>query len=156
MKSWIVGAIVLSLALSGCASTMGPKEGAGTVLGGVGGAVLGSQFGGGTGRVVGAAIGGIAGALLGQDIGRQLDRADQMEMQRTAQVALEDNRDNRPREWRNPNTGHYGSITPKRTYRTESGRYCREYQQTVVIGGEEQQAYGTACRQSDGTWKIVK
>jgi surface antigen len=156
MKSWIIGLIVLSLALGGCAANMGPKEGAGTVIGGVGGAVLGSQFGRGTGRVVGAAIGGIAGALLGQDIGRQLDDADRMKMQSTAQYALENDQTGHTTEWRNPDTGHYGTVTPKRTFRRESGQYCREYQQTVVIGGEERQAYGTACRQPDGTWKIVR
>ena len=32
---------------------------------------------------------------------------------------------------------------------------CREFQQTIMIGGQPQQAYGTACRQQDGTWKIV-
>jgi surface antigen len=147
--------LVLALALSGCAS-MGPKEGAGSVVGGVGGAVIGSQFGSGTGRVVGTAVGAIAGMLIGQEVGRSLDRADQLEMQRTAQYALENNRVDETRAWRNPDSGHSGTFTPKRTYRTERGQYCREYQQTVLIGGEEQQAYGTACRQPDGSWKIVK
>ena len=26
--------------------------------------------------------------------------------------------------------------------------------QTITVGGEVQQGYGTACRQPDGTWKI--
>jgi len=155
MKSIFAGILVLSLAFSGCAS-MGPKEGAGSVVGGVGGAVIGSQFGGGTGQVVGTAVGAIAGLLIGQEIGRSLDRADQLEMQRTAQYALENNRADETRAWRNPDSGHSGTITPKRAYKTEQGQDCREYQQTVLIGGEEQQAYGTACRQPDGTWKIVK
>ena len=154
-KPIFAGILVLSLALSGCAS-MGPKEGAGSVVGGVGGAVIGYQFGSGTGRVVCTGVGAIAGLLIGQEIGRSLDRADELEMQRTAQYALEHNRVDETRAWRNPDSGHSGTITPKRTYRTERGQYCREYQQTVLIGGEEQQAYGTACRQPDGTWKIVK
>ena len=32
---------------------------------------------------------------------------------------------------------------------------CREFQQTITIGGQPQRAYGTACRQADGTWRIV-
>jgi len=56
---------------------------------------------------------------------------------------------------RNPDTGYSGSFTPTRTYRVADGRYCCEYVQTVMIGGEEHQAYGTACRQPDGAWKIV-
>jgi surface antigen len=35
------------------------------------------------------------------------------------------------------------------------GAYCREFQQTVSIGGREERAYGTACRQPDGSWKVV-
>ena len=31
---------------------------------------------------------------------------------------------------------------------------CREYQTTITIGGKPQKAYGRACRQPDGTWKI--
>lgn len=33
--------------------------------------------------------------------------------------------------------------------------FCREYTRQIVIDGEEQTAYGTACRQSDGTWRIL-
>ena len=32
--------------------------------------------------------------------------------------------------------------------------YCREYQHTVTIDGKQEKAYGTACRQPDGSWKI--
>jgi hypothetical protein len=32
--------------------------------------------------------------------------------------------------------------------------YCREYSRNVVIGGQEQEAYGTACRGPDGQWRI--
>lgn len=32
---------------------------------------------------------------------------------------------------------------------------CREFQQTVTIGGRPQQAWGTTCQQADGTWKIA-
>jgi len=154
-----IGAVLLlvsALVLSGCASTMGPKESAGTFIGGVGGAVLGSQFGGGHGRLVGVAIGTLAGALIGQEIGRSLDRADQLAMENTAQESLEYSRSDHTRSWRNPDTGHSGTFTPTRTYREREGRYCREYTQTVMIGGEEHTAYGTACRQPDGSWKIVK
>ena len=51
-------------------------------------------------------------------------------------------------------SGHSGSVTPIRTYQS-AGTYCREYQQTVIIGGKQEQSYGTACRQPDGSWKVV-
>lgn len=35
------------------------------------------------------------------------------------------------------------------------GRYCREYQKRVAVGGRAQNAYGTACRQLDGSWELV-
>lgn len=31
---------------------------------------------------------------------------------------------------------------------------CREFQNTVVVGGKPQQAYGTTCQQADGSWQI--
>lgn len=148
--------LILGLILTGCAPAMGPKETGGALLGAAGGAAIGSQIGHGTGRVVAVAIGTLAGALLGQSVGQTLDRADQMAMERNAQYALENTRTNSTTEWRNPDSGNYGAITPIETYQTASGQYCREYTQTVVVAGEKQQAYGTACRQPDGTWKIVK
>ncbi len=155
MKRIVALPLLAAFVMGGCA-TMGPKEQAGTVVGGATGAVIGSQFGGGTGRLVGVAVGTLAGALIGQEIGRSLDANDRRMMQESAQYALERNRTDQPSEWRNPDSGHYGTITPKRTYREAEGQYCREYQQTVIIGGREEQAYGRACRQPDGSWKIVR
>lgn len=34
-----------------------------------------------------------------------------------------------------------------------AGQYCREYTQTVYIGGRAVEAYGTACQQPDGSWE---
>lgn len=38
---------------------------------------------------------------------------------------------------------------------TTSTAYCREFQTTVLVNGQPQPSYGTACRQPDGAWKIV-
>lgn len=35
-----------------------------------------------------------------------------------------------------------------------SGLYCREFQQTITVGGKSESAFGTACLQQDGAWKI--
>ena len=148
--------LVFALLLAGCAPPMGPKETGGTLIGAGTGALLGAQIGHGRGRLVAVAIGTLAGALMGQEVGRSLDRADQLAMERNAQYALENTRTSVTTTWRNPDTGNYGSITPVETYQTRQGQYCREYTQTVVVAGQKQQAYGTACRQPDGTWLIVK
>ena len=41
------------------------------------------------------------------------------------------------------------------TYRDSSGQTCREYQTTVNVGGRLRDAYGTACLQPDGDWRVV-
>ena len=133
---------------------MGPKEGAGTLLGATAGAVAGSNIGKGKGNIAAIAIGTLAGALFGQEIGRSLDRADRIAMGQNAQYSLEYTRSHETTRWNNPDSGNSGSMTPVQTYQTGSGQYCREYRQTVYIGGQEQDAYGTACRQPDGTWEI--
>jgi hypothetical protein len=32
---------------------------------------------------------------------------------------------------------------------------CREIERNVTIAGQQQRAYGEACRQSDGSWRFV-
>jgi hypothetical protein len=34
--------------------------------------------------------------------------------------------------------------------------YCREYQSTMTVGGQQIASYGTACQQPDGSWRIVQ
>lgn len=41
------------------------------------------------------------------------------------------------------------------TYTDDQGRFCREFQSTAIIDGEEQATYGTACLQPDGAWRVV-
>ena len=52
--------------------------------------------------------------------------------------------------------GAAGSVTAVREGTSSQNRYCREFQQTVTVGGNTEQAYGTACRQPDGAWEIVQ
>ena len=145
-----------ALALAGCEN--GPqanKQTAGTVLGGITGAVVGAQFGSGTGRLVGVAAGTLLGAFIGSEIGKSLDKADVAEMERANQQALERNRSDQTSSWRNPDSGNSGTITPVRTTQNTAGQYCREYRQTITVDGKTEEAYGTACRQPDGSWKVV-
>ncbi len=129
------------------------KTTGGALIGAGLGGLAGSQIGRGSGSVAATAVGVILGGLIGSSVGSSLDRADQAAMQQSTQQALERGPSGQPVEWRNPDSGHYGQIVPARAYQ-DNGTYCREYQQTVVIGGQTQQAYGHACRQPDGTWQI--
>lgn len=155
MRTPKIAAAVAAVVLLGACADQGPKQQAGTVLGGVGGAVAGAQFGSGKGRLVGVAAGTLIGALLGSEIGKSLDRADMAYVQRTNQQAFEYGRSGTAQSWRNPDSGHYGSVVPRPAYQTSGGQYCREFQQTITVGGRTEQGYGTACRQPDGSWQIV-
>jgi surface antigen len=126
-------------------------------------AVLGSlgvaAAGAGIAAIAGASSGwivaaGLAGGLLGGAIGHRLDNQDKQMAAEAAARAFETNRTGQTAAWKNPDSGNQGTITPTKTYQAGDGKYCREYRQEVIIGGEKQQAYGTACRQTDGSWQI--
>lgn len=129
------------------------KTGVGAIGGAVAGGLLGEAIGGHTIDVV---AGAAAGALLGGVVGNLLDQRDRKIAAETAQRSLESSPTGYTSSWDNPDSGHAGSFTPTNTYQRADGTYCREYTQEVVVGGEKHQAYGTACRQADGTWQIVK
>ncbi len=164
---------LVSLAVASCTPQYGPggygsndgyngvggtginKQQIGTVLGGVGGGILGNQVGKGQGKTVATIGGAILGGLLGNSVGQSLDRADMQYIQSNSQAALERNASGVTTKWVNPDSGNSGTITPTRTYQTQGGSYCREYSQTVMVGGQSQKAFGNACRQPDGSWKIT-
>ncbi|MFU8857727.1 MAG: RT0821/Lpp0805 family surface protein [Deferrisomatales bacterium] len=97
-----------------------------------------------------------SGAAYGQGPnGGVLDPGEQDAMTDTLQYALEYNPTRQAAEWVNPDTGRSGGVVPMATYEDVRGRPCREFVTTIFIGGREEQGYGTACRQPDGTWEIV-
>ncbi len=153
IKLSVAGVLVLGLAA--CEPGAGPKQQIGTVGGAIAGGLAGSQIGSGSGRLVAVGVGTLLGAMAGGEVGRSLDRADRLYLERTTGRALEYGPSGRAHEWRNPDTGHYGAVTPKPAYQTPQGQYCREYQQTITVGGRTEQGYGTACREPDGSWRIV-
>jgi hypothetical protein len=53
--------------------------------------------------------------------------------------------------------GASGSVVATKEGKdAKSGLTCREFQQTITVGGNIENAYGTACLQADGAWKIVQ
>ncbi len=130
------------------------KEHIGGLGGAVAGAWAGSNVGKGKGNIAAIAAGTLLGAYLGKELGASLDRADLAYYRQTSQQTLENAPSGTTNTWRNPDSGNYGTITPTETYQTGSGQYCREYSQTITVGGKSEQAYGTACRQPDGSWEI--
>ena len=146
-------AIALCLSVSGCMG--GPKQTGGTLLGGGLGALAGSQIGKGNGQLVAVAAGTLLGAFVGSNIGESLDKADQMYADKAAQNTFEKAKTGQATTWQNPDNGHSGTIVAQKAYQTQAGQYCREFTQTIQIGGQTQKGYGTACRQPDGSWQIV-
>jgi surface antigen len=141
--------LLAALGLQGCA-TDGPREQAGTIIGGVLGGVLGAQVGGGHGQTVAIIAGALAGAAIGGAVGQSMDDNDRRKVAET----LEGVRTGVPAAWRNPDTGVQYSVTPTRTYDTASGP-CREFTTEAIIGGRRETVYGTACRQPDGSWQVM-
>jgi surface antigen len=147
---------IVALGLSACAQTgetvrNNPKTTMGGMLGAAGGGLIAAAAGASPAGIVGGVL---IGGLVGGAVGNALDQKDKEMAQQAAQQAFENSRTGESSAWQNPDSGNSGSITPIQTYQTPAGQYCREYEQDIVVGGERQKSYGTACRQGDGSWQI--
>ena len=150
LRHALISAVVAgTMLLAGC-QTAPSNETTGTVVGGVVGGILGSQIGGGKGKTVATIAGVLVGAYIGGNIGRTMDANDRQQ----AYDALENNPTNEPSAWHNPDSGNDYTVTPTNTYDTAEGP-CREYTTEVVIDGKREVATGTACREANGSWRIV-
>ncbi len=157
MKKSILSLVLVSaLALGACENmgNMGTKQTIGTGGGAILGGLAGSQIGGGSGRLWATGAGVLLGALVGSEIGASLDNADKAMALQANQRALS-SPIGQQISWNNPNSGNYGYVTPVNDGRDGNGNYCREYTQSIYVGGRQETGKGTACQQSDGTWKIV-
>ena len=149
----LVSVLAAALLLAGCEG--GAKQQVGTVLGAGLGAVAGSQIGDGRGQLVAIAAGTLIGSLIGSEVGKSLDKADLAYMNQTQQQAFETAPSGTSTVWQNPDSGNSGAVVPQPAVQQADGTYCREFQQTITVGGNTETAYGQACRQPDGQWKII-
>ncbi len=162
----LIAALAATSLLTACAQPGGPgvtqggggfnKQEVGTLAGAIGGGIIGSNIGGGKGAIAGTIAGTLLGGALGSSIGASLDAADRAAYNDASQRALETAQPGQVLPWSNPRTGNSGTIVPKAPYQNSYGQYCREYTQTIKVGGRTEQGYGTACRQPDGSWQIVE
>jgi len=137
---------LLAVLLSGCAQDAKPKPGAKPP----------ANSPSATAPKSATEHGSILGAFAAGGLAKSLEPGDLRLAEKTAQHAFETAKSGQNVTWKNPDNGHGGTITPTRTYETPQGGYCREYAQTVTVAEQQETAYGTACRQGDGTWKMVK
>lgn len=180
MKKILTGVLAVALTAGAAAPAHAGQDDIGLILGALGGGVLGHQFGQGKGNTWATAIGAVGGAVLGQSVGGSLDRADRS--YRNQRYASYDNYSYPPVTYYNaaPARTYYVPSYEQRTRTYEvrpqrmvipvretyvvdnsvnhanSGRYCREYQAPVTVGSRQQESYGTACMQPDGSWEVIQ
>lgn len=133
----------------------------GTGLGALAGGIIGHQFGKGSGNTA-ATIGGvILGGIVGNSIAKNgcKDKRHDAYYYNNAYVdSFNDPDEGDQYEWNNPYSNNHGYVTAGDYYENgyeDNEGPCREFTQQVFIDGEPETATGVACRQSNGTWRIV-
>ena len=167
-KLFTSAVIAATLALTACATNdpytstptqnpwgVGTKQTVGAVAGAVAGGLAGSQIGNGSGQLWATGAGALLGTFIGSEVGKSLDKADIAYAKKAEQQAYTAPL-NQKISWNNPESGNYGSYVPVKEGKDQTtGNSCRQYQQTIVVEGQSQTAFGTACQQADGTWTLV-
>lgn len=148
----LLATILIPVTLAACGP--GRRAESGTLVGAVAGGLLGSQVGKGKGKVAGAVVGAFLGGVVGNKIGRSMDEADRRAAMEAEYRALETGRSGASTQWRNPNSGHYGTVVPGQPYKS-AGVDCRPFTHTIYMDGRPETLTGRACRKPDGTWGKV-
>jgi surface antigen len=150
---------LMAILLAGCSATTGSGGTTGApppVSGGLGANATGGLLAAPDPAVPPAtAPARMEGRLLDGPYVPLLSKDDFERARRGALTAFESTPSGQTTIWRNPTNGHWGTLTPTRTYQDAGGRYCREYRQTVTLGGQEHQGNGSACREPDAIWHIM-
>ena len=150
MKKMIAIGVAFGLActlVTGC--TPGNNTGGATVAGATaGGLISAGLFGDKPGAIV---AGALVGGIVGNQIGQKMDEQDKVNMS----SAITTTPINSQATWTNTETKTTYTVTPTKQYQSPQGQYCREYSTYITVGGQEQKAHGTACRQLDGSWKVI-
>lgn len=138
----------------GCGSALadecsGHDHTTGTVLGGVGGGLIGGLASHGNGLAIlgGALVGGLAGNAISRD----MDCGDRPYAARAYDDSFH-GPVGRHYEWRNG--GNRGYIVTNREY-YRGPRLCRDFTQVVYRRGRELDRRGTACKRRDGQWEFL-
>ena len=141
MKIRVVLVVASSALLTAC--------GTASQTGGPGG-LLGTQSGQGSGKVASTIIEAMNGGLVGGTVGTGLTDREKRNALEAEYKALEYTASGQKVAWQG-DSGHSGEAVAAQPYRVGS-QDCRQYTQTVVIGGASSTARGTACRNADGSW----
>jgi hypothetical protein len=83
-----------------------------------------------------------------------LTQQDRKMIHDATQYALESTASDQPTTWRNPQTGHSGTIRAGAAAANARGQPCRRFKQSHDLKGQAEERSGTACRERDGTWRL--
>ena len=148
----VIAAAVLTLGMSGTAfadECSGRDHTSGTVLGALGGGLIGglASRGNGLGIIGGAILGGFAGNAISRD----MDCEDRPYAARSYQDSFS-GPVGRRYDW---NRGrNHGYVVTNREYR-RGPRLCRDFTQVVYRHGRQFSRNGTACLRRNGEWEFV-
>jgi surface antigen len=148
----IAGAAILALCAGTSASWADDchrDHNAGTVLGAIGGGVIGGLASHGNGLAIAGGV--IGGGLIGNAISRDIDCEDRDYAGRAYQDAFDGDVGQRY-EW-NGRHGNHGYVVVNTEYRRD-GHRCRDFTQVVWHHDERFERNGTACRR-DGEWRVL-
>jgi surface antigen len=97
---------------------------------------------------------GACAGLRGSDptLYQSLADSDVQLASRTMQSTLEGAPDGSTRSWANDQMGHRGSLTPTRTYVSDSGHFCREYREELMVGDRSGTFHHSGCRDENARW----
>jgi surface antigen len=155
-RAQVLFLLVASLALTACQTdNWGSDQTVGTLGGAAAGGLIGSQFGKGSGQLATTGLGVLLGAWAGNEVGASMDQSDRMRNLQAENRAYNASVGQEV-TWNNPASGDSGTIVPVHDGYANNGAYCREFQQTITIDGQQREGYGTACQQPDGSWKIAR
>ncbi len=151
LRLMAISAMGLTMVAGLTACAPGDNTPGATVAGAAAGGLLGAAaFGGSSAQWVGIVGGALIGSVVGNQIGKYMDRQDHVNMQN----AIVHTPVGSQAQWTNKKSNVTYTVQPIKDYKS-NGRYCREYQTKVLINGKLQKGYGRACREPDGSWKIV-
>ena len=180
-----ITAVVLTLSSFGAVSAhAGDSEILGTGVGAALGGLLGSQFGHGDGRLAATGLGVFTGGLIGNSVGASVDRSSRGYSGGGYSGGYAYAPSYVPPTYSTPNYVTLPAPPPRVVYSVpnevvvmpaqspdyteapvymdsdydegDDPRYCRQFTQRVLVNGRLQEAYGTACLQPDGSWRVER
>jgi len=145
-----------ALPLAGC-ETIEKETGLGksTQTGALGGAAFGgiiAALAGANPAWIAASVimGGVAGGALGNYLGKE----NAEKHVSTNLNALNNLNAGQTASWSDTQTGNSGSTKVDRVFTGANGQTCKAYTETVRTAQRTVTEQATACKQSDGSWKV--